>query len=439
MKRLLTALFLTGLAVAQPPVEHLRTDLTYLASDELEGRATPSRGLDLAADYIARQFQSAGLQPASPDGTCFQSATFGDQTRSAGEFTLTLHAGKKDLSVSAAEARALSFAPIDFQNEPVTILPDNGIIPPVTGLVVAGPAARYTRTGLLGVLQSRKPALILLFGRGRGPTPAIGEVGPQLAPVIGITSPEAMDLLNQRDLKVSVKATASKRFVLRNVAAILPGSDPALRNQYVLLTAHYDHLGRNSSGIFHGANDNGSGTVSVIEIARDLAALSPRPKRSILFMTFFGEEEGLLGSDYYVSHPLVPLQDTVAEINLEQIGRTDDNAGSRSGGFAFTGPSYSDIPAIMAEAAKAEGVKLFRRPDADQFFDRSDNYAFARREIADTTIVVTFEYPDYHGLGDTVDKIDFPNMAKVDKGIAAGIERLANQPRRPRWTGKWNP
>ena len=124
-----------------------------------------------------------------------------------------------------------------------------------------------------------------------------------------------------------------KGAVLRNVAGILKGSDPALRNQYVLLTAHYDHLGKSNEGIYYGANDNASGTVSVIEIARALAVLHPHPKRSILFMALFGEEEGLLGSYYFTHHPLVPLRNTVANVNLEQMGRTDERTGREVAGI----------------------------------------------------------------------------------------------------------
>ena len=141
-----------------------------------------------------------------------------------------------------------------------------------------------------------------------------------------------------------------------NVAGLLPGSDPVLRDQYVLLTAHYDHLGKGPQGIFHGANDNGSGTVSVIEIAKALAAMNPRPKRSILFMTFFGEEEGLLGSYYYAHTPLFPLANTVADINLEQMGRTDDMGGRRIRSFTFSGTSYSNLPRVhMSATSKGRG------------------------------------------------------------------------------------
>ena len=215
---------------------------------------------------------------------------------------------------------------------------------------------------------------------------------------------------------------------------LLRGSDPALREQYVLLTAHYDHLGKSPKGIFHGANDNGSGTVSVIEIARALAALNPHPRRSIIFMTVFGEEEGLLGSYYYAHHPLVPLRNTIANVNLEQMGRTDEKSGKQVGTFAITGPAFSDLPDIMTGAAKTEGIRVYRKKDADDYFDRSDNFSFAQFGVIAHTVVVAFEYPDYHAPGDTIEKIDFANMAAVDRGVAAGILQLADELETPHWS-----
>jgi Zn-dependent M28 family amino/carboxypeptidase len=172
----------------------------------------------------------------------------------------------------------------------------------------------------------------------------------------------------------------------------------------------------------------------VIEIANALAALSPRPKRSILFMTFFGEEEGLLGSYYYAHTPLFPLANTVADINLEQMGRTDDTSGRRALSFTFSGTSYSNLPAIMSAAARTEGIETWTLRDSDEYFDRSDNYAFALHGVVAHTIFVAAEFPDYHALGDTWEKIDYANMAKVDRGVAAGIVAVADDPEPPKWS-----
>ena len=153
---------------------------------------------------------------------------------------------------------------------------------------------------------------------------------------------------------------------LRNVAGLLRGSDPALKDTCVMVTAHYDHVGvRGPEGtdrIYNGANDDGSGTVSVVEIASALASLKERPKRSILFVTFFGEEKGLLGSRYYGKNPIFPVEKTVADVNLEQVGRTDDSEGPQVGTARMTGHGYSDVSKVFIAAGDAEGVKVLRHP-----------------------------------------------------------------------------
>jgi len=420
--------------------DSLRTNLAYLASDELQGRDTPSPGLDLAADYIAAQFRRAGLEPAAQGHSYFQVAKFDRVETHMEGFRLVLESGEKRIDIPLNGARVRSLVPLDLADAPVVALPANGTIPPVSGAIVAGTLDRYGDEALLEELQSRRPALILLFSKtvryGRD-TWFLDDLELHHAPVIHIADTEALAFLTAHPrfgMSLHLAQPTVKPAALRNVAGVLPGSDPVLKKQYLLITAHYDHLGRSPRGIFNGANDNGSGTVSVIEIARALATLVPHPKRSLLFMTFFGEEEGLLGSYYYAHSPLVPLRDTVANINLEQMGRTDEKSGRRVLSFAFTGPSYSNLPAIMSRAAQAEGIGTWQIADGDSYFSRSDNYAFALHGVVAHTIAVAADYPDYHAIGDTWQKIDYANMANVDRGVAAGILRVADEPAAPRWS-----
>lgn len=427
-------------AIDRISADSLRTNLAFLASDDLEGRGTPSPGLDRAAEYIAAQFRREGLDPATADHSYFQVARFDESTADLAGFRLAIRAGEKQIEIPASEARPRTLKALDLSDAPVTVLPPNGFIPPVAGMIVAGEQDRYGDEALLEELQSRKPALILLFGkpgRSRPPGEFLDDLELHHAPVIRVRDSAALELLQKSrsfTLTLHLAQPAVKEVPLRNVVGLLPGSDPVLRDEYVLLTAHYDHLGRGPKGIFYGANDNASGTVSVIEIANALATLNPHPKRSILFMTFFGEEEGLLGSYYYAHSPLFPLAKTVADINLEQMGRTDEQSGRRMLSFFVTGPSYSDLPAIVSEAAKAEGISTWHLPGADDYFARSDNYAFAVRGMVAHTIAVAAEFPDYHGLGDKPEKIDYENMAKVDRGVAAGLLHIADDPVPPRWS-----
>jgi hypothetical protein len=292
---------LTGAAVSDAEravldhisAQSLEGHLSFIASDLLEGRATPSRGLDIAAEYIAAQFRRARLAPAGTNG--------------------------------------------------------------------------YFQTGMA-----------------------------------------------------------------KNVVGILRGSDPQLRDTCVVLSAHYDHLGMRGADIYNGANDDGSGTVSVIEIAGALAALSPHPKRSIVFVTFYGEELGELGSKYFVRHPVCPT--TVADLNLELVGRTDSDEGPQIARAVLTGFDFTSISEVMREAGEATGIRIDNDPqNSDAYFRRSDNASFADLGIPSTTLAVAFGFPDYHRPGDKWPKIDFANMARVDRAVALGLMMLANSEEPPHW------
>ncbi|MEP6754309.1 MAG: M28 family peptidase [Chthonomonadales bacterium] len=294
----------------------LKGHLSFIASDALEGRGTPSRGLDLAAEYIAAQFRRAGLEPAGDDGY--------------------------------------------FQTAPA-------------------------------------PAV-----RGAEPAP------------------------DAKPVKV------------RNVIGILRGTDPVLKDTYVLVTAHYDHLGKRVINmvdtIFNGANDDGSGTVSVMEIAGALASMKEKPKRSIVFMTFFGEERGLLGSRYYGKNPVFPIAKTIADLNLEQIGRTDDFEGPQVAAASMTGFDFTDLGPIFQAAGKAVGIVVSKRsPMSDNYFGRSDNQALADQGVPAHTLCVAYEYPDYHQATDHWEKVDYDNMARVDRMVALGLWMLANSASEPKW------
>jgi Zn-dependent M28 family amino/carboxypeptidase len=223
----------------------------------------------------------------------------------------------------------------------------------------------------------------------------------------------------------------------RNVIAILRGSDPKLRNSYVMLSAHYDHVGVNpdctGDCIYNGANDNASGVASVLEIAAELAAMKPAPKRSVIFVLFYGEELGLDGSKFYVSNPAVPLADTVAMLNLEQLGRTDDPRGTQLRRAALTGFAYSEVSSILSRTAARLGVEIYDPPKTEEYFERSDNAPLAEAGVPAHTLVVAAEFPDYHAVTDEWKKLDYANMAVITRAVAAGIVALANSPTAPKW------
>ena len=406
--------------LARISADSLRGHLSFLASDLLEGRGTPSRGLDLAAEYIAAQFRRANLEPAGDDGY-FQTATVSVREQNPEGFEMTATGGGKTIHVDPRETSILQ--PVILDNVPARAATGGMVSGEKQVVVVTDPRSR--------IFVSGGPGLALYAGRV-APQVADPEVARQNAGRNTVNSPELLEILKNADahMTVHVAPPIERAVKVRNVAGILRGSDPALRDTFVLLTAHYDHLGVG----FDGANDDGSGTVSVVEIASALAAMHPHPKRSILFMTFFGEERGLLGSRYYGRHPLVPVAKTIADLNLEQIGRTDSTNGPQIANASITGFDFSDLPGILADAGKANGIKVYKDNQAsDPYFARSDNQALADLGVPAHTLCVAFDYPDYHGMGDHWEKVDFANMAKVDRTVAAGLLHLASDAPPPKW------
>ncbi|HZU24143.1 MAG TPA: M28 family peptidase, partial [Bryobacteraceae bacterium] len=265
-------------------------------------------------------------------------------------------------------------------------------------------------------------------------------------PAISVTTAAVVELCRQlkpglTPVRVALRIGLSSRTdgTAKNVVAVLRGSDPALRDTCVVLSAHYDHLGMKGSGeghrVFNGANDDGTGTVSVLEIASALAAMPTPPRRSVVFVTFFGEEEGLYGSQYFARHLPCPVEKTIAGINLEQLGRPDTDRGPMPSAIALIAPSYTSIPADFTDAAEATGVSMLAKPAlGDDFFSRSDNISLAEVGIPAHTAAIPAMFPDYHAVGDTWEKIDYPNMARLDRMLALGIIRLADDPDPPHWT-----
>jgi Zn-dependent M28 family amino/carboxypeptidase len=211
----------------------------------------------------------------------------------------------------------------------------------------------------------------------------------------------------------------------------------------VLLTSHYDHVGLASSGedrIYNGANDDASGTASVLEVAAALKALPTAPKRSLLFLLFFGEERGMLGSQHYAQHPLAPPAKTIASLSLEQVGRTDASDGPQIKTASITGFDFSNIPQIFVDAGALAGITVYKNAkNSDSFFARSDNRSLAEIGIPAHTLCVAFEFPDYHRVTDHWDKIDYENMANVDRAVALGLMRLASEAPPPQWNESYEP
>lgn len=452
-----TALVLVWRLAAQSPVltpeqravmDHispasLRGHLSFIASDLLEGRATPSRGLDLAAEYIAAQFRRAGLEPAGDDGY-FQTASVTVREPNRDDFSMTVSTGGRSMTIAAEEAYIAPAAPVRLDQAELVIADGSQ---PFTADAVNGKAVLLT-TQRVRFPGGARPALVLTLATALPTRPVVSEAesAPPAFPSGAIMKPELAEFLRgAQDARITLHSNAASQTSIqtRNVAGILRGSDPQLRETYVILSSHYDHLGMASTGtdrIYNGANDDGSGTSSVIEIASALAAMPVHPKRSVLFMLFFGEEPGLWGSRFYARHPLVPPAQTVAGLNLEQVGRTDDSEGPQVRTATITGYDFSDLPGILADAAQTAGIRVYKHPkNSDGYFGRSDNQSLADLGIPAHTLSAAFEFPDYHKVSDTWDKIDYENMTAIDRAVALGMLRLASDAAPPKWNEAYPP
>jgi len=458
------SLFPLALAAQRPQqiaahltADALKADVSLLASDALQGRGTPSPGLDIAAEFIASQFRRAGLEPAGGD-EYFQTALYKNVTPSAEPVGLSLNGAKANpaaLSVQDPIALDLSDAAIlRVTAEPAALNALTADQVRAKALVLDVPAAPQKagggRGGAMAIFRQLpgliklKPAAIVILSTTPGATNRIArlrEASAEVTPVITVWDPDFRAALDVKpaSLSIHIPAPLEVPVKLRNVICVLRGSDPTLKETYLLLTAHYDHLGvrENSPAddhIFNGANDDASGTASVIEIAHALSRLPERPKRSIILMTVYGEELGDLGSRYYAQHPVFPLAETIADINLEQLGRTDDTQGPHVGMFNLTGFDYTNIPGLLGKAADTAGIRVVNdEKNSGPYFTRSDNAAFAAAGVPSTTLSVAYDFPDYHKAGDEWQKLDYDNMAKVDLAIALGALDLANSDSVPEW------
>jgi len=216
-----------------------------------------------------------------------------------------------------------------------------------------------------------------------------------------------------------------------NAIGILRGSDPTAAKEAILLSAHLDHLGVNESltgdRIFNGADDDASGCVAVLELARALAA-GKRPRRTIYFVGFGSEERGGLGSKYFLDNSPVPLTDIIANLNFEMLGRPDPKVSADK--LWLTGFERSNLGPELAK----QGAPLVADPHPEQyFFQRSDNYGLALRGVIAQTVSSFGLHTDYHRPSDEVSKIDFPFMTKAINSMVKAVDWLANSTFRPAW------
>jgi peptidase M28-like protein len=247
------------------------------------------------------------------------------------------------------------------------------------------------------------------------------------------------------DVTVSVrKALKDNRIIsTRNVVGLLEGSDPKLKDEAAVVSAHYDHVGTQGGRIFHGADDNASGVIAVMDVAEAFVEGNVRPKRSILFIAYEAEERALLGSAYYLQHPIIPLDKTVANLNMDMIGRDEDSAtwnttaDQNRNSVNIVGSLYSpDLRRIIERSNAKIGLNLDFKTDGndpESWFARSDHFWFATKSVP-IVLFNTGEHPDYHTENDTWGRIDYPKMEKIVRLIFLTAEELTESAQRPRFT-----
>jgi Zn-dependent M28 family amino/carboxypeptidase len=232
---------------------------------------------------------------------------------------------------------------------------------------------------------------------------------------------------------LALKEVITSRQSAPNTVGMIEGSDPKLKQEYVLFSAHMDHIGISAGqpdSINNGADDDASGTAAVIELATAFGRPDARPKRSMLFLTVSGEEKGLWGSRYFSEHPPVPIDHIVADINIDMVGRNWPDT------IVAIGKEHSDLGATLnrvnAEHPELGMTAIDDRWPEERFYFRSDHYNFARKGVP---ILFFFNgvHPDYHRPSDSVDKINPEKEARIARLLFYLGDDIANAPERPKW------
>ena len=457
----LVATSIVAQQATEPSAARLQQAISYLASDALNGRRTGTAGANDAARYIAGEFARAGLSPAVKGAGSHRpsaemarylqsfpyvaGARLGKQnllTARMNDAFLNLKVGTDWMPLGISANQAIEGVPVVFVKYGITapeLNYNNYSDPRVAGRIAIaqsgtpdgdnphGQFARYEEDVRWKAIAARNEGAKALFVIAREKNfvedrlsvlridNTAGDAG---IPVIGISQKAAADLLNNEMLIDLAVGITREEVPAYNVVGVLEGSDPILKNENIIIGAHYDHLGRGGEGslaprsgeIHHGADDNASGTAGVIELARLFSAQRPGLKRTLVFIAFSGEEEGLLGSNYYVNHPLVPLAKTVAMINMDMIGRMKDHKLVIGG--VGTAKEWRDI------LAKDKAFELILNEDG---YGPSDHSSFYGKQVP-VLFFWTGTHSDYHKPSDTSDKINYTDEARI-LGMVARVVR----------------
>lgn len=473
--------------------EDIRRWVGALADDSMLGRATPSPQLDMTARYIAAEFSRLGLEPGGDSGTFFQHYPIVRTAVDSASFVMVMGRGAHGHWRFGREARFVAggvpAAPVTAPVVLVYGIPadtarpfgdvnvSGAVIMHITTLAqVRALNATFEQARAAGarayIIVSDRAGNVFASSAGMNlrPRQTLGGLTPPASaiPVIEIRDSAALDVLTAagEDLAAlragaGVRALAGftanldlrhreyDRVYAPNVIGVLRGSDSALRNEYLFFTGHMDHVGavgpgrtnvgcraQGADSICNGADDDASGTAMVMALAQAMSRMTPRPRRSLVFMAVSGEERGLWGSEYYSENPLFPLANTVADFNTDMVGRYYNNQPGWRDTIVVIGKEHSDLGAtanrVVTEHPELRMNLIDDLWPSESFYFRSDHFNFARKGVP-VLFFFNGTHPDYHQASDSPDKIDAEKMVRIGRMLFyIGLD-VANAVERPQW------
>ena len=467
-------------AVASITEDDFRNKVLVIAHDSMMGRANPSPGLDRTAQYVADEFQRYGLEPGGDGGSYIQHYTMREVALDFESSSVQVAGGPelefgRDLGIIRVTGGEPTTGGVVLitGNEGGDNL-DPGVLAGKHVFVLPAPTANQSvrrRMRFPTVITTARPASIISIvsvaddaweesvtqQRERTTTLAPWDVPGETAPTLSIRAESLAPILASHGVQLGRLAAAGTELafhsvpgleltvspVMRevgsfdqpNTVGILEGSDPDLRDEYILFSAHMDHVGvgrPNADGdsINNGADDDASGTILVVEVAEAMAMLAEKPKRSMIFLGVSGEERGLWGSRYFAENPSVPLEQIVANLNADMVSRNWPDS------VVAIGKEHSDLGATLNRVNDAHPeLHMIAIDDIwpeQNFYRRSDHFNFARRGVP-ILFFFTGTHEDYHRPTDDISRMDAEKGARISQLVFyLGLE-LGNAPERPKW------
>ncbi len=436
--------------------------LTFL-STQCEGRGTGQPGFQKAMDYMAAHFKQYGLKPIMPDGSYFQLVDFWR----VGTDPKSLHLETSHYKAKESEIGVARNGTVDVQGDVIFVSANGDItkVPDEVKDAVKGKIVLISNTSKLrnfeNLLMGADAKTVISIvdkvpspswsGSNREPSASttIARLSISKKSVAKMFGAEDMKIINAAtqpntifSMPLTEKITAGAKPIVEkikvgNVVAKLEGSDPALANEYIGVGAHLDHLGKRGDVVYPGADDDGSGSTALLQLAKALTSNPVKPKRTVIFMSFFGEEMGLLGSRYFSDNPPVDIKNKmIAELQMDMVGR--NSVGAQNGDqnridkedenrdtIRLVGSKRisTGLDKIILDQNESIGWKF--RYDAEDVYTRSDHYNFARLGIPIAFFFTGF-HPDYHQPTDTIEKINFDKISNTAKLVYLCIHQLGN-------------